>query len=61
MTNRTLLLMLFKALAGLTPYDVLSALRDFLEWRIEDAQRIHDTDQVQRFRNLRACLPEWGE
>lgn len=57
-TLRLLLRDLFQSLAGLTPMDILWAFRQYLEWRINHAERIHDTEQLPRLRNLLAMLPE---
>ena len=62
MTNVDLLVLLFKALRGVTPLEVVQALRRWLqeEW-IPHNQRVHDETNVQRARNLLAVLPDWKE
>lgn len=52
-----LIIDLCQRLPGLTPWDLVEVLRLFLGWRIENAERIHDSEQVQRFRNLLARIP----
>jgi hypothetical protein len=62
--NVSILVLLFKLLRALTPWEVLTALRT---WLVEDciahAERTHDTDQLIRWRNLLALLPvsPWEE
>lgn len=61
MCHREMLIHLFETSQGLTPWDVLHALRTFVHRRIEHDQRVHDTDSTQRFRNFLALLPREPE
>lgn len=57
MTLRSLLLVVFQSLSGVLPHDILWAFRQYLEWRIAEAERIHDVAQLPHLRHLLAVLP----
>jgi len=56
--NTTILLWLFQSLQGVTPWEILAAYWMFLVERIEHDQQVHDAENVIRWRNLLARLPE---